>query len=160
MKIITNDTVYVQLKDIYFLNYSLGILPDNLAKKYFSKRADHKYSGYSEYDFVKVSRNHEKEYWKDNIIVTNYDCYKDKSLEDLITYGESISNKLEGMANHFSNPIGREFEIKVVFDGFIDEYKYYTYLLSDIECMVASRRGELDLELQTNKSKQRRKVSK
>ena len=102
MKIITNDSAYVQKNDISYLNSSDLPIPASIFMKVFGNGVTI-INDSNRYDFVKFDEESEIEYFKDLDWMIDYNQVKDLSEDEMIKLAESIGEERDGIANSFNS---------------------------------------------------------
>ena len=142
MKIITDNSVYVQRKDLKFLNTNICIeMPETIICKMFE---DSFKSIKSDEDFIKFEDDFDMEFLKDIDWIINYNDVKDLTEEELIELGEKVTEQKNELSNTFySMDInGRLKNFDIV--ARCDLLKYKMQSLADV---IFYKRGKLDIKL-------------
>jgi len=142
MKIITDNSVYVQRKDLKFLNTNICIkMPETIICKIFE---DSFKSIKSDEDFIKFEDDFDMEFLKDIDWIINYNDVKDLTEEELIELGEKVTEQKNELSNKFySMDInGRLKNFDIITR--CDLLKYKMQSLADV---IFYKRGKLDIKL-------------
>lgn len=142
MKIITDNSVYVQRKDLKFLNTNICIeMPETIICKMFE---DSFKSIKSDEDFIKFEDDFDMEFLKDIDWIINYNDVKSLTEEELIELGEKVTEQKNELSNKFySMDInGRLKNFDIV--ARCDLLKYKMQSLADV---IFYKRGKLDIKL-------------
>ena len=102
MKIITNDSAYVQKNDIAYLNSSDLPIPASIFMKVFGNGVTI-INDSNRYDFVKFDEESEIEYFKDLDWMIDYNEVKDLSEDEIIKLAESIGEEQDKIATTFNS---------------------------------------------------------
>lgn len=102
MKIITNDSAYVQKNDISYLNLSDLPIPASIFMKVFGNGVTI-INDSNRYDFVKFDEESEIEYFKDLDWMIDYNEVKDLSEDEIIKLAESIGEEQDKIATTFNS---------------------------------------------------------
>ena len=98
MKIITNDSAYVQKNDLAYLNSSDLPIPASIFMKVFGNGVTI-INDSNRYDFVKFDEESEIEYFKDLDWMIDYNQVKDLSEDEMIKLAESIGEERKQHTN-------------------------------------------------------------
>ena len=102
MKIITNDSAFVQKNDIAYLSQSGLEIPASIFLKVFGGGVviigDH-----NRYDFVEFDAPEEIEFFKGIDWMIDYNEVKDLSEEEIISLGQSIAEEKNRIAQNFNS---------------------------------------------------------
>ena len=102
MKIITNDSAYVQKNDIAYLNSSNLPIPASIFMKVFGNGVTI-INDSNRYDFVKFDKESEIEYFKDLDWMIDYDEVKDLSEDEIIKLAEETKEEQRKIATTFNS---------------------------------------------------------
>lgn len=146
MKVVRDDVVYVQLNDLGFLiNNDFG-LPRIVFEKIFSgKNNVFIVNNSNRYDFMKFKGRDFVDYFASesiNFWMLNYDEIKDLTMEELIDYGQKLSELRNEKVVYFNNlsEEGKEKNMNIVFECDLLMFKIYS--LADY---VYYRSGNLEI---------------
>jgi len=97
MKIITNDAIYIQKNDIFYLRHTNLYIPIPSSVDYIN------ISDKDRYEFIKYEDEKDIEFLKNLDLIINYDEFKDLSEEEIINLGQSIAQEKNRIANKFNS---------------------------------------------------------
>ena len=107
MKIITDDSVYVQKNDIAYLNQTDLPIPASIFMKVFGNRIVI-IDDSNRYEFVKFNAPEEIEFFKGLSWMINYNEVKDLSEEETIALGQNIAQEKNEIATKFNSMSEKE----------------------------------------------------
>lgn len=102
MKVITNNTAFVQKNDITYLNQSDLKIPASIFMKVFDRDVII-INNRNRYDFVEFDAPEEIEFFKGIDWMIDYNEVKDLSEEEIITLGQSIVEEKNRIAQKFNS---------------------------------------------------------
>lgn len=143
MKIITNDSAYVQKNDISYLNLSDLPIPASIFMKVFGNGVTI-INDSNRYDFVKFDEESEIEYFKDLDWMIDYNEVKDLSEDEIIKLAESIGEEQNKIATTFNSmpEEERKNHADMVTKCDLLEFKFYS--LRDV---LWFKQGHIPMEL-------------
>ena len=143
MKIITNDSAYVQKNDISYLNSSDLPIPASIFMKVFGNGVTI-INDSNRYDFVKFDEESEIEYFKDLDWMIDYNQVKDLSEDEMIKLAESIGEERDGIANSFNSMSEEERKKHTDMVTKCDLLEFKFYSLRDV---LWFKQGYISMEL-------------
>ena len=143
MKIITNDSVYVQKNDIAYLNSSDLPIPASIYMKVFGNGLTI-IDDSNRYDFVKFDEESEIEYFKGLDWMINYNEVKDLREDEIIKLAESIGEEREQIATTFNSMAEEERKQHTDMVTKCDLLEFKFYSLRDV---LWFKQGHIPMEL-------------
>lgn len=143
MKIITDDSAYVQKNDIAYLNQTDLPIPTSIFMKVFGKGIVI-IDDSNRYEFVKFDAPEEIEFFKGLSWMIDYNEVKDLSEEETIILGQSIAQEKNGIATKFNSMSEKERKenLKMVQQCELLDFKMYS--LRDV---LWFKQGHIQMEL-------------
>ena len=114
MKIITDDSVYVQKDDITYLDQTDLPIPESIFMKVFGNGIVI-IDDSNRYEFVKFDAPEEIEFFKGLSWMINYNEVKDLSKEEIIALAQSIVQEKNEIATKFNSMSEKEKDLVLVF---------------------------------------------
>lgn len=143
MKIITNDSAYVQKNDISYLNLSDLPIPASIFMKVFGNGVTI-INDSNRYDFVKFDEESEIEYFKDLDWMIDYNEVKDLSEDEIIKLAESIGEEQDKIATTFNSMAEEERKNHADMVTKCDLLEFKFYSLRDV---LWFKQGHIPMEL-------------
>ena len=143
MKIITNDTLYVQIKDLAYMSLNSMVIPFSLyVQILLDKNILNDKS--KEYKFLKTDNPKDIEEFKKIDWIIDYNDLKDKSLEELNAFFKETNNKKNEILREYNN---LPYDKKKHYTFFYSEYLKLEYKALSIYDFIQYRIGLLDFKL-------------
>ena len=142
MKIITNDSAYVQKNDISYLNLSDLPIPASIFMKVFGNGVTI-INDSNRYDF-KFDEESEIEYFKDLDWMIDYNEVKDLSEDEIIKLAESIGEEQDKIATTFNSMAEEERKNHADMVTKCDLLEFKFYSLRDV---LWFKQGHIPMEL-------------
>ena len=146
MKIITNDSAYVQKNDIAYLNSFDLPIPFSIFMKVFGNGVTI-INDSNRYDFVKFDEKSEIEYFKDLDWMIDYNEVKDLSEDEIIKLAESIGEEQDKIATTFNSMAEEERKNHADMVTKCDLLEFKFYSLRDILWL---KQGHISIKLPEN----------
>ena len=143
MKIITNDSVYVQKNDIAYLNSSVLPIPASIFMKVFGNGVTI-INDSNRYDFVKFNKQSEIEYFKGLDWMISYNEVKDLSEHEIVKLAISIVKEQEQIANTFNSMTEEERKNNTNLVTKCDLLEFKFYSLRDV---LWFKQGHISMKL-------------
>ena len=143
MKIITNDSVYIQKNDIAYLNMSNLPIPSSIFMKVFGNGVTI-INDSNRYDFIKFNQQSEIEYFKGLDWMINYNEVKDLSEHEIVKLAKSIVKDQEQIANTFNSMTEEERKNHTDMITKCDLLEFKFYSLRDI---LWFKQGHISMKL-------------
>lgn len=140
MKVTTKNAVYVQVKDLEFMNNILKILPMSLQEKFFGENR----GNYNKYDFVKLKEPMELGFIREQGYLTDYKYFDQKTVDMVIEDVSDYESETEEYLRYLEDVEGLN---KQEADEAMLVYKIQNYTLDDLRGILAFKRGEIDIDL-------------
>ena len=145
MKIITNEAVYVQMRDIIFLNLSDLPIPEFVIMKLFESNNDSVIvDGSNRASFIKFDNENEIDYFEELDWIVDYNAVKDLSQDELKSYRDRVAEERNTIASWFK--LLSEEEQDENYD-LIDKCNLLDYKIRSLDDISAFKNGELDIIL-------------
>lgn len=143
MKIITENAAYVQKNDLmYLMQADDAIVPASIYLNVFGNGVV-VINDSNRFEFVEFNKPEEIEFFKNIDWMINYDDLKDLSIEDIISLGQSITNKKNEIAKEFNGMTPQEKEENMDKVSQCELLKFKIYSLRDI---VWIKQGRLKIK--------------
>jgi hypothetical protein len=147
MKIMVNDKLYVQVKDISFIIHVFPFISSICPKKVLTKFFDKVLicNDNNKYTFMEFSDIEEINFFKNLNFIVDYDTYKDLTFKEIIRNVENIGNSLNDIVDRYNelDEVKQE-ENKKKFT-YLFETKYYK--MNSIREIYKIKSGELKIDL-------------
>ncbi len=147
MKILTNDKIYIQLKDIAFLIHIFPHItlkcPKQVLTKCFSKILI--FNDENKYDFMEFDDIESISFLNNLSFIVNYYDYEDLSFKEIIRNVENIGNELNNLADKYQDLDEKNQEEKYEKFSYLFEIKYYK--MTSIREIYQIKTGELKVNL-------------
>lgn len=144
MRILRNNTIYVQKIDIEFLKYTLHILPENVLNGI-------DLDDYNKYDFIPFSNENDIEFFMKIDFIIDYSDYENMQMEKIKLKGESLVSELESItAKMYQEKLSDE-----EYEKTSRKYKELNHLITSLGDLCDFKDGMLKLNIPPkNKFKQ------
>lgn len=143
MKITTKDAVYVQRKDIAFLNSTDIAIPFTIYSKTFYDDINI-IDDSNKYEFVKFDGEHEIKFIKNMDWMIDYSELKDKSEEELIELGRSITEEKNKIAIVYN---AMTYEEKIKNQDMVNKCDLLEFKMYSLRDFIWFKQGRLNIEL-------------
>ena len=141
MKIITDGVAYVQKSDLFYLNTTGLSVPASILLKTLEVSID---SSDNQYEFVKFERKKEVKYFRDMSCIIDYDQIKDLSIDELITYGQSIVEEKKKLESEYK-PMDLKDKINNI--DMLKKYKLLDFRMHSLIDAMICKSGKLPMVL-------------
>lgn len=139
MKIITDNTVYVQKHDLIFLNHTGLPYPPSIAIKVCSIVDDK-----NRYDFVAFDKPEEIEFFKNIDWMIDYNAVKDLSEEEIIALGQRIVKERDDIALKINSMSYKERKQNI---NMVSEWKLLKFKMYSLRDFLLFKKGHIKMEL-------------
>lgn len=142
MKLIRNNILYIQKKDLIFLQYSLDKLPKYIKGK-FSCQEDADFDSLSEYAFIPVNNQRIKFFIQRYSTIIDFDDYIAKTVEELEKEGEQLISS-------FADFYGLMTLIKLDDSQAKEDFDYLkgiNHKMEEIADLIAIKNSELEVSI-------------
>lgn len=143
MKIITNNSIYVQKNDIAYLNSSTLEIPASIFMKVFNKDVVI-IDDSNRYEFVEFNAPEEIEFLKNIDWIIDYNEVKNLSLEEIISLGQNIADEKNSIARHFNS---MELEERKENMNMVSECENLDFKIYSLRDFLWFKQGHLNFDL-------------
>ena len=137
MKIVKDDAVYVQKKDIYFLNQTGYVVPNSIYIKLGVDVVN------NSFEFVKFDGKDEIEFFKNIDFIIDYDSIKDLDEDDIIRKVISVAQEKNNVAQFLASiPISQYIKNMHM----IDECERLDFKIDSLRDVLWYKQGYIEME--------------
>lgn len=155
MKIITNNAIYVQKNDIFYLAKTNLILKTPIYLNMFGKNIV--IDNNNKYEFVKFDTKKEISFFKNIDWIIDYNAIEDLSIEEIRTLYKNIDKKKNSIAYKFNSMSLENKKQNINMMSYCEELELKLYSLKDI---LYFRQGYINMTLPTNKNQKKCLIKK
>lgn len=143
MKIITNNSVFVQKNDIVYLNQSDLAIPSSIFMKVFGNGIVI-IDDSNRYDFIEFNAPEEIEFFKGIDWMIDYNQVKDLSEEETIALGQSIAEEKNIIAQKLNSMTPEEREENI---NMVSQYDLLDFKIYSLRDVLWFKQGHIKMEL-------------
>jgi len=143
MKIITNNSVFVQKNDIVYLNQSDLAIPSSIFMKVFGNGIVI-IDDSNRYDFIEFNAPEEIEFFKGIDWMIDYNQVKDLSEEETIALGQSIAEEKNIIAQKLNSMTPEEREENI---NMVSQYDLLDFKIYSLRDVFWFKQGHIKMEL-------------
>ena len=147
MKIMVNDKLYVQVKDISFIIHVFPFISSICPKKILTRCLNKVFicNDNNKYSFMEFSDIEEINFFKNLNFIVDYDTYKDLTFKEIIRNVENIGNSLNDVVDRYNELDEKKQEQNKKKFTYLFETKYYK--MNSIREIYKIKSGELKIDL-------------
>lgn len=154
MKIIQDNSLYIQKIDLEFLKYHARILPENISKKIF-ENPEIDLDDYNKYDLFKFDEPQDIEFFQNLDFIIDYTVIKDYNNEELYEYVKTCHKEFESTALQLFTTNKKDPQ----YTNVLFRYKVLSYKKLSLYHISEFKNGLLDMPLpKPNKDKSIKKL--
>ena len=149
MKIRQFDTLYVQVKDLIFINFTLDELPASLKQRYFGKRRKVNLDDCKDTDFVKITNPSEVMFFERQDYIFDYysETFRFLQANEIIKKAREFSLIVEKYVEEIYSDIDRFGMNELLFGYHMINYQKLCHKLNEYENLIAAKKGLLGMHI-------------
>lgn len=146
MKITTKNSIYVQKKDLEFLNYTIRILPPSIIQKVFENK-DLDPDDYDKYDFFEFTDGEDIAFFRSLDWLIDYSEFNELDQEDQRQIGKKIAERYDEVAKNIHHMKDKDDDYKKT----LQEYTILSYQITTLEDISDINNGLLKIKMPNTK---------